>query len=51
MDVNSEQSNMKKILEKIISFFKLKIKKEPQKIEEVAQPQIKRLSYTKRTDT
>lgn len=51
MDVNSKQSNMKKILEKIISFFKLKIKKESPKIEEVVQPQIKRLSYTKRTDT
>jgi len=42
--------NMKKILEKIISFFKLKIKKESPKIEEVVQPKIKRLSYTKRTD-
>ena len=42
---------MRKIMDKILYFFKLKIKEEPQKIEEVVQPQIKRLSYTKRTDT
>jgi hypothetical protein len=41
---------MRKIMDKILYFFKLKIKKEPSKIEEVIQPKIKRLSYTKRTD-
>jgi hypothetical protein len=48
MDVNSEQSNMKKILEKIISFFKFKTKKV--KSEEIIEPEVKRLTYTKRTD-
>ena len=41
---------MRKVIDKILYFFKLKIKKELPKIEEVIEPQIKRLTYTKRTD-
>jgi hypothetical protein len=50
MDIIPKKSNMRKIIEKILYFFKLKIKKESPKIEEVIEPQIKRLTYTKRTD-
>jgi hypothetical protein len=45
-----KKNSMRKIIDKILYFFKLKIKKESPKIEEVIEPQIKRLTYTKRTD-
>ncbi len=50
MGIIPKKSTMRKIMDKILYFFKLKIKEESPKIEEVIQPKIKRLSYTKRTD-
>jgi hypothetical protein len=50
MGIIPKRSTMRKIMNKILYFFKLKIKEEPQKIEDVIEPQIKRLTYTKRTD-
>ncbi len=52
MDVNSKQSNMKKILEKVINFFKSIFKFKPKKVkpEEITELKVKRLTYTKRTD-
>jgi hypothetical protein len=50
MDIIPKKNSMRKIIDKILYFFKLKIKKESPKIEEVIEPQIKRLTYTKRTD-
>ena len=41
---------MKKIVDRFVKFFKLKIKEKPKNIEEVSKPQVKRLSYSKRTD-
>lgn len=50
MGVIPKRSTMRKIIDKILYFFKLKVKEKPPKIEEIIQPQIKRLRYTKRTD-
>jgi len=50
MNIITKKSSMRKIIDKILYFFKLKIKKESPKLEEVIEPQIKRLTYTKRTD-
>jgi hypothetical protein len=50
MGIIPKRSNMRKIIDKILFLFKLKIKKESPKIEGIIEPQIKRLSYTKRTD-
>ena len=48
MDDISKRINMKKIIEKIVNFFKLKFKKI--KTEDVITSEIKRLTYSKRTD-
>ena len=48
MDDISKRINMKKIIEKIVNFFKLKFKKI--KTEDVITPEVKRLTYSKRTD-
>lgn len=52
MDVNSKQSSMRKIIDNIIIFFKsiFKFKIKKIKSEEITEPEVKRLTYTKRTD-
>jgi hypothetical protein len=48
MDDFSKRVNMKKIIEKIVNFFKSKFKKT--KTDDVIIPEVKRLIYSKRTD-
>jgi len=52
MDVNSKQSSMRKIIDKIMIFFKsiFKLKTKKVKSKEIIEPEVKRLTYTKRTD-
>jgi hypothetical protein len=52
MDINPEQSSMRKIIDNITFFFKsiFKFKTKKVKSEEITEPEVKRLTYTKRTD-
>jgi hypothetical protein len=52
MDINSKGKNMKKIIDIIVNFFKSIFSKKSKKIEteESIEPEVKRLTYTKRTD-
>jgi hypothetical protein len=52
MDINTKQSIMRKIIDKIIFFFKSIFKFKTKKIEFSNEPEVKvnRLTYTKRTD-
>jgi predicted nucleic-acid-binding Zn-ribbon protein len=52
MDINSKGKNMKKIIDIIVNSFKTIFNKKSRKseTEEVIEPKVKRLTYSKRTD-